>query len=337
MSNDTNGAAAIIKAAREGQENEVLVIEHKGVTAPMLLVNQGNGAFGLHNVKPTLDAFRERPERRTGIAKLGDLASFNRHVNRFKDADSAIFVSADTAKPPVFLAVLDYHEAVNPEAPSDVKALPPDASNRPTATPRAASPRFGVHRSSYTPEFSDEWKLWTAANGKALLQGEFAALVETGARDILDVDSDQPERVAELPAWFAKRFGGTQAIGDFFASSGRMLAMAEGLAVTIEDRIGDITTRQTGAKTVAFMSETRSEVEIPRAFLLALPIFRGGDIFQIPARLKLSARPNGDSKRLEWKVDLYGVERTVKACVEAMAETVAGATGLPVFTGTPEA
>lgn len=330
-------AAAIIEAAREGQESKVITIEHEGVKAPLLLLAKGNGAFDLHNVKGTIDAYRANPERRTGTAKMLELASFIDHANRFKDDDSAIFVS-NNPKQPSFLSVLDYHEAVNPETPASVKLLPPDATNRPAdLSGRDALPRFGVHRGSYTPEFSDEWKLWTGNDAQGLSQASFAALIEKGARDISDVASFPEERLSEMAAWYARRFGGKQSAGEFYASSETMLALAEGLTITVEERVIDVESRNDGRKAVAFDSNTRATIDVPVAFLLALPIFRGGDLYEVPVRLRFFVRSKDDTKRLEWRLELYGADRVIAACVAEMGKQVKTKTGLPLFVGSPEA
>ena len=65
-------------------------------------------------------------------------------------------------------------------------------------------------------------------------------------------------------------------------------------------------------------------------------VFDGGDLYQIPARLRLTLRTAGDVKRTNWKIELYGVDRVLKACVDDMKASVAKATSLPVFMGSPE-
>ena len=126
-------------------------------------------------------------------------------------------------------------------------------------------------------------------------------------------------------------------IGDFFASSGRMLEMAEGLIATVEEKIGEVESRSGGSKAVVFESTTKTTVQIPTAFLLQLPIFRGGDMIEIPVRLRMATRVTGDTKRLEWTISLWNPAAAVARDVEDMAETIRQRTKLPTFTGTPEA
>ena len=255
---------------------------------------------------------------------------------RFMDADSAIFV-CDDPEEPSFVSVLNYHEAVNQPAP----ALPAKAGGEPVemihVADRAASPRFGDHRGVYTPEFSDEWKLWTGADGQPLDQSAFARLIEHGARCIFDVDEEHPNKLGEQAAWFAKRFGRRFAPGEFFGSSDVMLQLAEGLIANVEETIGETNVR--GAqRSVVFVSKTSTDtVAVPTAFLLALPVFKGGALWQVPARLGFTPRTKGETRYLEWKIELWDTDGTVKACLADMAETIRQRTKLPTFTGTPEA
>jgi hypothetical protein len=323
---------SIIKAARQGHEPVIIDVAENtplDVMAPVAFVPTDGGGFALANVKPFIDAYRERPERRTGTAKLDDLASFIAHTNRFKDDDSAIFVSGDPARPS-FLSVLDYHEAVN--GPSEEKR---------GSDPE---PRFGQHRGAYVPVFSDEWKAWTGVAGKGLSQADFASLIESRARDIFDVnemddvapEEGSPSRLGEMARWFSRRFARGKAPSEFYATAETMLVMAEGLTATVTDRVGDIAKRDSGGTRITFESDRATDVEIPAAFVIEVPVFRGGNLWQLPVRLRYALRQAGDTKRAEWRIEPFGVERTVADVVKDMGETVQKATGLPVFVGAPE-
>jgi len=342
-------AAEIIKAARQGHDAKILDVAEGAVDlfVPMLVLPDGYGGLVAHSVKDEIDKYRERPERREGTARLEDLSSFVAHANRFKDADSAIFISGDPARPS-FLSVLDYHERANVEVPGKVApdALATAAQGRtsgvqsPATTEHRAEalPRFGRHRGSYLPVFSTEWQAWKDASGKALSQAEFAALIQTRARDIYDVDTDDIEtgRLGDLASWFAKRFARGLDPAEFYGSSQKMLELSEGLTATITDRVGDVQKYAAGATKITFESERSTDVEIPAAFVIEVPVFRGGDLWQLPVRLRYTVRSVADTKRAEWRVEVFGAERTVADVVKDMGETVAKGTGLPVFVGSPE-
>lgn len=340
--------AEIIEAARAVRKAKVIVLNEgaDGPIVPMVAVPQAGGGVELESVLGELKAFeewkRERPDRRAGTAKLDDLDSFVAHARRFMDADSAIWISGDP-KTPKFTSVLDYHEAVNPPDADLGPLLPAKEGDIPVTVektaPRTALPRFGKHRGEFVPTFSEEWKLWTGKDGKALSQADFAKLIELGARDIVDVEDvkDGPTAPLEFARWFHARFGGKTEIVDFFASTGDLLEMSERLVIRIEEKVGEVSSRSGGSRAVIFEGETKSEVVIPTALLLQLSIFRGGDQVQIPARLRVKPRQQSNGTRtLEFTVDLYGVDLSIAKDLSDMGEEVKARTGLPVFMGTPE-
>lgn len=335
-----DGIPAIIEAADRAQAPVVVDVGASlGVVAPVVARPVAGGGYVLDGVKAVVDAYRTRPERRKGTATLTTLDSFADHARRFMDSDSAIFV-CDNPQAPKFEAVLNYHEAMNPVQP-EAKALPMKAGDPPVmviATLGAtALPRFGDHRGVYAPEFSDEWKLWTKNNGTPLDQASFGRLIERGARCIFDVDEEHPEKLGEQAAWFAKRFGRRFAAGEFFGSSEVMLQLAEGLIANVEETIGETNVRG-ASRSVVFTSKTSTDtVTVPTAFLLALPVFKGGELWQVPARLGFKPVTKGETRVFEWKIELWDTDATVKACLADMAATVKARTGLPCFTGTPEA
>ncbi len=105
------------------------------------------------SIKPLVDEYRDRPERRTGTATLSDLESFIAWVIRFKDSNSAAFVDRAQDKPSI-TAIIDYHEA---------------------GEEQDAEPRFCKHRGVYRFPLSEAWKAWATIDGKALSHGDFAA------------------------------------------------------------------------------------------------------------------------------------------------------------------
>lgn len=346
-----DGIPAIIEAARARKGAKLIdVAQFCGDSGPvpMLAVPVAGGGVEMNSILDEVKAYqdwrRERPDRREGTAQLGTLDSFTDHARRFMDGDSAVWISPDP-KAPKFTSILDYHEAVNQPEP-ETKALPAKAGDEPVEMIRGATrialPRFGKHRGVFVPAFSPEWELWMGVNEKPIGQATFAKLVELGSANIVDVedlptDDKGAPQVQRLSAWYHRRFGAKFEIGDFFASSGRMLEMAEGLIATVEEKIGEVESRSGGSKAVVFESTTKTTVQIPTAFLLQLPIFRGGDMIEIPVRLRMATRVTGDTKRLEWTISLWNPAAAVARDVEDMAETIRRRTKLPTFTGNPEA
>lgn len=151
---DVDNMKTIIDAAREGVAADSKIAEVEGM--PVLVTN---GRIGV--LTEALDEAERRgaaPKRRKGTSTHTELASFIEHVNRFKDADSAVFADTDDV---TLTAVLDYHKA--------------------GAT---ADPRWGGHRSVYSCPLSRQWTLWTGSSDRKMPQDAFAQFIEDNMDDL---------------------------------------------------------------------------------------------------------------------------------------------------------
>lgn len=150
--------AAAVEAGKQAVDlaNRVGSVTEGGIS--VAITRAGETVVTLERLAELEDARAAAPRRRKGIAKFAELASFVAHVNRFKDAHSAIF--ADIAAPSL-TAVLDYHE-----------------------TGAAGAPRWGQHRSVYSLPLSDQWKVWTGADQQKMTQDAFAQFLEDHIDDL---------------------------------------------------------------------------------------------------------------------------------------------------------
>lgn len=258
----------------------------------------------VESIKRYLDENRTAPERRRGVSKLTDLQSFIAAVNRFKDAGSALF--AHNSTPPRLECVFTYH----PKGPADG----PD------------SVRFGDHRAEYTFPLAEEWKTWTAFNGKPMSQAEFALFLENRLFDIGDPTHAFPASIE-----FAQRLSVS------FASPQKLLELSRSLSIHIDRRVKNSTKLQSGEGQIIFTEEHTDEagqpLHVPGAFLIVVRVFENGVPYQIPARLRY--RVGGG--QISWSYELYRPDRALddaikEACVQAEKDT-----GLPLFYGAPEA
>lgn len=256
--------------------------------------------FEVLDTKPMLDARRSEPERRRGTAELGDLASFVAHVKRFADDDSIVF--ATPAPSPKLVAVLDYHRA--------------------GAT---ASPRFGGHRSVYTFPVSEEWQTWSVVHGVARQQEPFAALIEERVLDLADPQSAGESAKAMVAL-----------LGCSFASPAKLLELSRGLSLRVNTRVAKAVNLSSGESQLQYATEHADDsgqpLKVPGAFLLAIPVFKGGSLYQIPARLRYRV----SSGTISWTVDLYRLEQVLEHAFGEACELVRKETGLPLLVGSPE-
>jgi len=280
-----------------------------GTQADVLILPDGLKA---HSIKAYLDEYRDKPERRTGKALFIELASFLAHVNRFQDADSAIFLDPTPAAPSV-MAVLDYHRA---GATSD--------------------PRFGVHRSLYTPVLSDEWKAWSKTNGEKLGQQEFAEFLEDRIGDVrmpdlLNPGSTDPETEAQRTTReLASLLQGT------YASPQKLMELAAGMKVTVIEHTAQAVTLSNGVATIMFQAEHKSDdgqkLVVPSLFEIGIPVFRGGPLYRVTVRLRYRMARGV----VAWFYQMYQTDKVIDHVLADLATTVADDTALPVFVGKPE-
>jgi hypothetical protein len=289
------------------------------VNAPVVVLPEAGGGFRIESVKRFLDEFRDRPERREGTARMGDLASFIAHVNRFATPESAIFASADRQKPGL-LAVLDYHHRVNLEDGDDIK-VDPDAT-----------PSFLKHRTEYLFPISDEWNTWAGANGKPMNQGQFAAFLEDNAQDLLPPPTFAEEKSdSDLDLWRL-----TELVLGRWASPERMMELSRGLAIFESARIVNATNISTGEGAITFEEEHRDgegkKLEVPNLFLVGIPVFKNGPRYRVVVRL----RYRKDGPAIKWHYDLYKHDKVFDHAFEEACKEASEKTGLPLFVGIPE-
>lgn len=322
MYDDEKGRGAIAEA-RELIEDygkaefDILAEPGSGVEVPV--VRLGNE---VQYVPPgVFDAYRNTPIRRVGTAELTRLESLIDHVNRFKDADSALF--ANEYRPaPSLTAVLDYHESVNA-----VRGIVDEVE---AIAGLDANPRFGKHRSTFAFPLSDEWKAWTEHDGKLLKMGEFARFLEDRIIDVIDLIPNEDSPSEELTKFIAV-CGGT------VATAARLVELARGMQVFEEAVVTEAVNLSSGEGQIGFEVQHKDQyggkLKIPNLFLIAIPVFQHGMLYRIAARLRYTKQPNGIFFVYElWRADNAFDNAFTHACQRVQTETA-----LPLFYGSPEA
>lgn len=285
--------ARIMKVG-SGDENE----------AQILILPQGMEAT---SIKEYLDEYRDFPERVQGTAHLTELASFVAHVNRFKDSASAIF--ADT-KPgaPKLLAVLDYHDAKDGD--------------------RDEEARWCDHHAEYAFPLSPEWQEWNRLNKAEMSQEQFAAFIEGRILEIGD-----PAAIREGTKPTVEKL---TRLGVNLAPPDALMALARGLHVRVGQTVINAHNLQTGETELTFKEEHKDvngeALKVPNAFLVEVPVFKLGAVYQLVARLRYRVR----EQRVTYWYELHRTDLVFDHAVREAAETARKETGLPLFFGTPE-
>lgn len=250
-------------------------------------------------LREAFDAWRRKPERRTGVAKTTTLASFIDLVELHKGDNSALFAKT-TWPEPSLTAVIDYHSKE-------------EADNC-------------AHRIHYAFPLTDEFKAWIGGNGKPFNQIDFATFVEDR---IADMSAPMDGEIAEYEKLFRSKF----------ALPTEMIDLSRGLRVNVEERVTNAFMMQSGESELQFSTEHRDskgeKLVVPGLFMLCLPVFIDGSVVRIPARLRYRVVP-GEGTIL-WSYNLYRWEVLLRERVSSDFAIAAKQTGLPSFEGAPEA
>lgn len=251
------------------------------------------------------EAFRTRPERKTGQAAVETVESFIELVNRHETDDSVIFVKTVDCDTPTMTAVINYH----PYADEDEEGN--------------ASAAFCDHRIVYKFPISDEWKIWSARSDVPLLQAELANFIEDRIADLTDPTKDEIDDAAN-------RFFTT------IATPAKMMELSRGLQVTVESKVRDNFKLQSGEASLIFEEVHKDaagqNINVPGLFYLSIPAFVGGEKKRIPVRLRYRLKDGS----VIWRFQLYRPELIIHEAIDKAVQSAKESTKLPVFYGEPE-
>jgi len=261
---------------------------------------------GVHEIPESLfDEYRITPKRRQGTATLLSLSSFIDHVNRFSDADTVIFADNDRARPSL-TAVLDYHRV---GADGD--------------------PRFGKHRSSFAYPLSDEWKAWQGANGTPMKMVDFAAFLEDRIIDVMPAAFVSLTDEAKL---FVDTLGGMGRVAD----PAKLMQLATELQIFESSVVRSANNLASGEGAIEFqtehMDQAGQKLIVPSLFVLGIPVFKNGPVYQVIARLRY--RKNGGS--ITFFYELWRTDRVFDHAFDESVDRVKAETERPVFLGRDE-
>lgn len=294
---------AIVGAVERLSAAERLTVSPSNGTSPDAEILVVPGGKTVVNLKPYLEAFALRPERRKGVAvvrsqrTLVSLTTRHRH-----EGTTVIFANPDRAKPSL-VTVFDYHPQTD-----DVD----DAE-------------WCQHRARYECELSEEWKAWSGAHGAVKDQRQFAEFVEDHLADVIVPPTDD-EKLAEL----AKLMGGR------FTLPADLVGLSRGLQVSSEVKVREAVTLSSGEIAVTYDEQHRDgagkPLQIANLFVIAIPVFYAGPLYRIPVRLRYTLREGG----IKWSVHLYRHDRVFDHAFDEICQAVGLETGAPVYIGRPE-
>jgi len=273
----------------------------------LLLVSEGKQIVDLTSYE---DARRAAPLRRKGVARVTTLGSFVDLVERFKDADSAVF-ACDTMTAPALVAVFDYNRR----------------SVLTVGGVVVGDPRFGEHRAAYAFPLSDEWLAWIgfAKRERGATQAELAEWLEEHLADVLDVSS-VPESSRNVAA----------SLGINLAGPSSLVAVARELTIKVDSKVASAVNLSSGEGVVSFEETHKGNdggrVTVPGGFVLGIPVVRGGVRYPVICRLRYRVAAGS----ITWRIVLHRPDVVFADSFAEAVATVEGETGLPVYYGAPE-
>ncbi|MCW2395865.1 MULTISPECIES: YfdQ family protein [unclassified Sphingobium] len=296
-----------IDAARELVEayGPVDIIQ---ITDPLtgITVPASKGRDGIEIISPGAFAgYRKGPVHREGSAAFTRIESLIEHIERFKDADSALFAIDNRAAPSI-TAVLDYH-------PAGATSLP----------------RFGKHRAVFNFPLSDEWKAWAECDKKPMTMADFAAFLEDRIVDVIELIPGE-----DKPSEGLQKF--INICGGKIATPTKLVELSRGLKVYESANVREAVNLSTGEAKIAFEVEHQDEhggkLDVPNLFMIAIPVLQRGMLYRLAARLRYRKTPQG----LVFFYELWRSDRAFDDAISEACERVHVETGLPLLFGKPE-
>lgn len=165
------------------------------------------------------------------------------------------------------------------------------------------------HRATFSPRFSEEWARWKSKSREHFSQADFASWIEDNVADIVESDGSP--------------------------SGAQMLLMAINFEANQDRRFKSAIRLQNGGVDVTFVqdddTQTLEKMKLFDRFSIGIPVFWGGDAYQIDARLRYRVR---DGKLTFW-YELIRPDRTLEAATRTVIEKIKTETGKPLFFGSP--
>ncbi len=293
--NAYDDAEAIIRTVEGLSKGEVH--ELPGSPERVLVLPSGKS---IHSLKKFRDEYRDAPERIEGAAAMTNTESLIEYVKLYKEEGFSALFAQDSREHPSLLAVLDY--------------------------PAPGKPRFGKHRAHYRFPVSDEWKAWMGIAEKPLKQDEFAEFFEEHCVDLRPPDFDDLSIRAFV-----------EQLEILLAKPAELLELAKGLAVHVHHQIRQNVDLGKGVQGLTFQTDLQdaqgNQLKVPGGFMIAIPVFRGGDAYKIPVRLRMKV--SSDKGKVTWSLHPWGADRTFDWAFSEAVSRVSQETGVKLYFGTP--
>lgn len=260
-----------------------------------------------------------KPIRLKGTAKMSDVESLIQWTNRFKDQNSALFCNTGKTEPSL-KCISNYHEERMHKAPNQNLA------------------RCADHQAVYTFPKSNEWITWNNISGQKLTNEDLGEFIEAHATDIVQPTpsiikgSTSPKNTK----WENDLIETAQHIEGRYGQLHELLSLSRKFKVCETSEIKIQTNRDTGEGEIQLLSEHKTAegkpVRIPNLIIIAIPVFKGGDLYRIPVRFRYQKR----GLAVSFSLTLFNPHKAFEHAVEEVCTHVKKQTKLPLFMGVEE-
>lgn len=283
-------ALAVESANIDRRIDEVEHPDDPGTKVPVILVTDAEGGTSpklAEEILGELDKRAPGPRRRTGTVTLTEVGSLIEYMKRYQGPDTVAYANTKAVQ---FTVVFDEH-------PAGASAAGAKAG---------AGTAWREHRAVYTCPKSPEWLAWSACDGKAMRQEEFADFLEARLEDMA-IAADMPKPV-------------------------EVLKVARELHIRTKGTFQREVNPTTGDSILVNKNETESgSTVIPRAFALAIPVFEGGERYHVEARVRFQLTGSGPM----FSYTMHRRAEIERDAFDGVRKIIATATERPVFAGTP--
>lgn len=162
-------------------------------------------------------------------------------------------------------------------------------------------PGWGDHCVQYECPLSVEWKTWTQSNKKPMNQADFAQFIEDNLPDLLD--------------------------GATLLEVSRTLQAKKKVNFASAIRLSDGQNQFTYEEEIQGTAGGKGQFKVPEVFELGIPVFDGGPLYKVPARLRY--RINEGSLALWY--DLERPHKILEDAAKAVWAEIETATSLTIF------
>jgi uncharacterized protein YfdQ (DUF2303 family) len=165
------------------------------------------------------------------------------------------------------------------------------------------------HVAHYAPQFSPEYLRWAGKNRTVMSQVDFAEFLDNNQADIASPDG--------------------------YPSSAEILNMALNFEAKQDYRFKSSVRLQNGGVNMTFVQDddkgTVEQMRVFDKFAIGIPVYFGGDAYQINARLRYRHR---EGKVVFW-YELVRPDLTMKAATDTIIQKIKAECGQPFFFGNP--